>query len=125
MKEVLEIFRDVMEKTPQILGLALFDSDGFMLVSLMNVPHYDEEAAAAFHADLWYEINRFVSSLPEDMDGPLRSAVLELKIANLQMVVMGEYGIMGATTSEVGVGALRKIIEEIAPKVLKAVEEIP
>ncbi len=122
MKEVLEIFKRVKERVPQILGLALFDRDGFMLVSLMDVPDYDEEVAAAFHADLWYEINKFVSSLPDDIDGALKSAVLELETAYLQMVVIGDYGIMGATTSDVGMGALRRIIDEIAPEVLKIVE---
>lgn len=123
MKEVLEIFKKVKEQVPQILGLALFDRDGFMLVSLMDVPDYDEEAAAAFHADLWYEINKFVSSMPEEIDGPLRSVVLELEAAHLQMVVIGNYGIMGATTSELGIGALRRIIDEITPQILKVVEE--
>ncbi len=123
MKEVLEIFKKVKERVPQILGLALFDRDGFMLVSLMDVPDYDEEAAAAFHADLWYEINKFVSSMPEEIDGPLRSVVLELEAAHLQMVVIGNYGIMGATTSELGIGALRRIIDEITPQILKIVEE--
>ncbi len=123
MKEVLEIFKKVKEQVPQILGLALFDRDGFMLVSLMDVPDYDEEAAAAFHADLWYEINKFVSSMPEEIDGPLRSVVLELEAAHLQMVVIGNYGIMGATTSELGIGALRRIIDEITPQILKIVEE--
>jgi len=122
MEKVLEIFKKAKEKVPQILGLALFDKDGLMLVSLMDVPDYDEEYAAGFHADLWVEINRFVSALPDDIDGPLKSVILELGAAYLQIEVVGEYGIMGAITSDLGIGALRKIIEEIKPQILKAVE---
>ncbi len=123
MEEVLKIFKEVKENVPQILGLALFDRDGFMIVSLMDIPEYDEEAAAAFHADLWYEMNKFISSMPEEIGGPLRSVVLELGIAYLQMFIIGDYGIMAATTKEIGMGALRRIVDEMAPRILKVLEE--
>ncbi len=123
MEKVLEILRKAKEKIPQVLGLALFDKDGLMLVSIMDVPNYDEEYAAGFHADLWVEINRFISALPDEIDGQLKSVILELGDVYLQIEVVGEYGIMGAITSDLGIGALRKLIEEIKPQILKAVEE--
>ena len=123
MQEILEIFEKAKVKVPQILGLALFDKDGLMLVSSIDIPDYDEEAAAAFHADLWYEIKKFVSVLPDRIEGPLKSVVLELGEAYLQIEVIGEYGIMGAITRELGLGALRRIIDEIKPDILKIIGE--
>ena len=107
---------------PWILGLALFDRDGFMLVSLMDFPDYDRESTAAFHADLWQEIKKFTSVLPKEIDGSLKSLSMELDMAYLQMKVIGEYGIMVAIKKEkeMGAGALRKIINEIARRIFES-----
>ncbi|GEM_PF-2422952 len=125
LNEVLKVFEKIKQEIPQILGLALFDRDGFMLVSLMDFPDYDRESTAAFHADLWQEIKKFISVLPEEIDGSLKRLSMELDMAYLQMKVVGEYGIMVAIKNEkeMGAGALREIIDEITRRVLKAIGE--
>ncbi len=122
LNEILNVFEKIKQRMPWILGLALFDRDGFMLVSLMDFPDYDRESTAAFHADLWQEIKKFTSVLPKEIDGSLKSLSMELDMAYLQMKVIGEYGIMVAIKKEkeMGAGALRKIINEIARRIFES-----